>query len=85
MRGLSDLARLDSSHVRLIESGVREDPRSQTLAAIARATGATLDWLITGEGAPPSADAVRAAVARARARLAPPVADEPRPSHPAAA
>lgn len=85
MRGLSDLASLDSSHVRLIESGVREDPRSQTLAAIARATGATLDWLIAGKGDPPSAEDVRAAVERARIAAQPAAAEEPRPSQPAAA
>lgn len=84
MRALSDLAGLDSSHVRLIESGAREDPRSQTLAAIARATGSSLDWLITGGGAPPTADDVLAAVARARL-AAQPAIDEPRPSQPAAA
>lgn len=83
MRALSDLAGLDSSHVRLIESGAREDPRSQTLAAIARATGSSLDWLVAGKGAPPAADDVLAAVARARL-AAQPAVDEARPSQPAA-
>ncbi len=79
MRSLSDLAGLDPSHVRLIESGERDDPRSKTLSQLANVTGVTLDWLIDGKGDTPDPDAVRAAVGRARGAsdAAAPTLDEP--------
>lgn len=66
-RGLALLAGLNSSHVRLIESGHREDPHCSTLAAIARVTNVPLDWLILGKGEDPVPDEVLAAVIAARA------------------
>lgn len=71
-RGLSVLAGLDPTHVRLIEGGDRPDPRSSTVLAIAQTLGVTVEWLLTGEGDAPTADHVRAVVERARteARLA---------------
>lgn len=75
-RALSDLAGLDPSHVRLIESGDRLDPRVDTLGGIARVLGTTVDWLAFGNGAAPSADDVTNAVGRARATRPPPDVDE---------
>ena len=70
-RGLCDVAGLDPSHVRAIETGDRGKRLSaDTALNLGRALGCTVEWLINGEGAPPSPEAVRAAVARARDRSA---------------
>lgn len=53
-------------HVVQIEEGKSLHPRADTLAKLADALGASLDWLVRGIGRPPSKAAVRAAVQMAR-------------------
>jgi transcriptional regulator with XRE-family HTH domain len=63
--GLSRLAGLPSgAHVGLIESAARPNPTIETLSKIAGVLGVSIDWLATGEGAPPTAEQIRAAVER---------------------
>ncbi|MBX3205137.1 MAG: helix-turn-helix transcriptional regulator [Labilithrix sp.] len=65
-RALSRLAGLASEgHVASIEAE-RLAARAETLSAIARVLGTSLDWLVNGSGTRPSDRAVRAAVERAR-------------------
>lgn len=72
------------AHVRLIERGERADIAATTATALARVLATTAEYLVDGIGAPPAADAVLAAVARARLAAQPPAAAESRPSHPGA-
>ncbi len=67
-RTLSNLARLDPSHVRSIEKGTRVNPQSDTVVALAEVLGCTTDWLLRGLGSPPSADVLLDAVAHAKAQ-----------------
>ena len=60
LTGLSEMA------IKFIATGRRENPEAETARKIANAFGATPWWVMTGEGDPPTSDAVRAAVARAR-------------------
>lgn len=39
-----------ASHLSVIESGGRPDPRVSTVARIARVYGVTIDWLVVGRG-----------------------------------
>jgi ribosome-binding protein aMBF1 (putative translation factor) len=71
-RRLSDLAGLAPSHVALIESEVRPNVEMATVTKLATVLGASLDWLVRGEGERPERAAVAAAVATAAA--APPAA-----------
>ncbi len=64
---LSKLAGLAQSHVGLIMRGGVKNPAGSTLGAIAKVTGASTDWIITGAGAPPTDDVVKAAVEAAKA------------------
>lgn len=66
-RELSGLAGVAAGHVALLESGEREHPRSDTLVALARVLGVSLDWLVSGNGETPTVESVRAAVDAARA------------------
>jgi transcriptional regulator with XRE-family HTH domain len=66
-RELGRLAHLQQSHASLIESGVVANVRVDTLRELARVLGCSLDWLVNGEGATPTAEDVLAAVAAARA------------------
>jgi transcriptional regulator with XRE-family HTH domain len=50
------------NHVSQIEKGKSLFPRANTMAALASALGASLDWLVRGIGRPPSRAAVRAAL-----------------------
>ena len=59
------LAGLSKSVVALIESGERKNPESKTVSAIAAVLGVSTDWLLSGVGAAPTSEAVKAAVARA--------------------
>ena len=65
-RSLSTLAGLSTGAVNLIESGDRESPAAATLAGIAGVLGITLDWLVSGIGDEPKAEAIRGAAARAQ-------------------
>ncbi len=69
-RALGALAGLSSATVALIESAERPNPEAQTLSALARTLGVSLDWLINGTGAAPKASAIKAAVAKAQAEKA---------------
>jgi transcriptional regulator with XRE-family HTH domain len=53
-------------HVGAIEKGTSLHPRADTLAKLADALGASLDWLVRGMGRPPTRAAVRAAIQMAR-------------------
>ncbi len=64
------LSDLSTNAVQFFLSGRRENPSSESVVALARATGVSLDWLLTGEGKEPTANDVRAAVEAARARAA---------------
>ena len=65
-RELDRLAGLHQGHVWAIESGHRPNIETDTCIALAKVLGVSLDWLLTGEGDAPDADAVRAAVQTAR-------------------
>lgn len=54
---LDRIAGITPGHTLLIESGRRVHPRTDTAAALARALGVSLDWLIDGQGPPPAARA----------------------------
>lgn len=51
----------------MIESGAKRDVRSKTLSKLAAALGVSLDWLVNGTGAPPTARRVQAAIRNASA------------------
>ena len=65
-RELARLAGLQPSHASLIESGTVANVRVDTLAALARALGCSLDWLVNGDGDAPTEEMVRGAVLIAR-------------------
>lgn len=69
-RELSRLAGLTGAHVGLVESGTIKAVGAPTAAALARVLGCSLDWLVLGQGEPPSDAELAAAVAAARARHA---------------
>jgi transcriptional regulator with XRE-family HTH domain len=52
-----------------IERGAAASPSAAVAARLARTLGTTVDYLVLGEGHPPSADEVRAAWERASATL----------------
>lgn len=56
-----------------IEQGGADNPKAATVIALAEALGCTVGWLLAGEGAPPSAESVRAAVEKARSGRGAPV------------
>lgn len=65
-RELDRLAEMTEGHTSLLESVV-ENVRTDTLAKLARTLGVSIDWLVTGEGAEPTADVVTSAIETARA------------------
>lgn len=66
MKELSTLSGLAGSHAGLIARGAVENPRIDVAEKLAHTLGVSLDWLVRGEGEPPTAEAVRAAVEAAR-------------------
>jgi len=78
LRETDHLAGKTAGHWQAIVSGVVENPTLETLRAYARVFGCTVGWLASGEGDPPSDEAIRAAVAAARAQRDP--TSDPRPS-----
>lgn len=69
-RRLAELALLKSpSHFNLIESGDRPTPSALVLHAIARTLGTTVEYLLTGEGEPPTDEHLAHAIAAAERRL----------------
>lgn len=66
-REASALSGLSPSHVALLETD-RHRATTDTVAAIARAFGVSIDWLVTGNDKAPTARAVRASVDAARGR-----------------
>jgi transcriptional regulator with XRE-family HTH domain len=69
-RDVARLADLSDALVSHIECGRIANPRTESIRSIAEVLGCSLDWLVNGEGEPPTAEHVRAAVDAARARLA---------------
>lgn len=71
---VSELARVaglkSPSHVGLIERGERDRIAADTALALAKTLGASVEWLVNGEGAEPTEDAVRAAITAAQAGAA---------------
>jgi transcriptional regulator with XRE-family HTH domain len=69
--GVSDLAKIaglkSPSHIGLIERGVRKDIAASTALALARVLGASVEWLVSGEGDEPSEAVVKAAIGTAQA------------------
>ena len=66
-RSLAELANLTQSQVAQIERGDIERPRADTIVPLSTVLGVTTDWLLKGEGDPPTAEQVTAAVEKARA------------------
>lgn len=54
-------AGLSRATISSIESGRNEEPETDTVRKIAKLSGASLAWLLDGEGKPPSAKSVREA------------------------
>lgn len=69
-RELDRLAGLAEGHSSIIEASAKKSLSTQTAQALARVLGLSLDWLIAGDGKPPSERAVRAAVDAARTAYA---------------
>ncbi len=74
-RALSRLAGLSAAHVSLIEDA-RPNLEAQTAAKLARVLGVTMEWLVSGTGAEPSAARVSDAVSAASGAVVPLAADE---------
>lgn len=66
LRELARLIDVSESYPALIASGDRPKIRSDIAVAIARLFDTTLDFVVSGEGEPPTKDVATAAVARAR-------------------
>lgn len=69
--GLDDVdvaaaAGLCRTHVHSLEVGWILNPRYETVLALSRVLGAPLDYLLAGQGQPPSSSEVMAAFKRAR-------------------
>jgi|GEM_PF-3081597 len=79
---LSVLAGLDRSHVRLIEDGGARTA-AETVGKIANVLKITTDWLISGVGAEPDPDTLRALGDSLGARREADPAHDARDSHPA--
>lgn len=67
---LSLLAGLTASHVGLIEQNRIDNVSTDTAAALAKVLGCSLDWLVSGDGEPPSLDVSQEALAAARESVA---------------
>lgn len=63
---LAALCRMARAYIGLIESGARFEIGVPKLLAIAHVLGASLDWLVAGQGLAPLPEAVYRAVERAR-------------------
>ena len=72
---LGELAGLSPALVGMIERGDRTNITAATAVSLARVLGTTAEFLVAGEGSPPSAVEVAAAGARARAAVRPVGAD----------
>lgn len=66
-RELDRLAGLTPGHTSAIEAGRRANVGIRIATEIARVLGASLDWLVRGEGEGPTREAVAGAVSLARA------------------
>jgi len=64
---LSAVCGLSRTHVHCIEVGWIVSPRQETLLALSRVLGVSLDHLLAGRGGAPSAEEVKAAFGRAQA------------------
>jgi transcriptional regulator with XRE-family HTH domain len=72
--GLSKLAGLSHATIAKIESN-DSDPQSSVIGKIAKVTGASADWLISGTGDLPEEASVRAAIAAAQGSSEEPAAE----------
>ncbi len=63
-RALDAVAGLHFNHVAALERA--DSCQTTTARKLAEALGCTVGWLVAAEGEPPAAEAVRAAVAKAR-------------------
>lgn len=63
LTGSRDAAR---RHLGMIERGARVNVQITTIQSLARVFGVSLDWLVSGTGDPPNAEAVKARVDAAR-------------------
>lgn len=70
-RELDRLAGRSPGHTTLIEDRAGSDVFAAVCLAYARVLGASLDWLIAGDGDAPTRAQVKAAVAKARAKPMP--------------
>jgi hypothetical protein len=68
MTGLDELAGLVRGHTRSVCVSRQGLVSARTLSRIAHVFGCSLGWLYQGDGAPPSDEEIRAAVARAERR-----------------
>lgn len=68
-REVDRLADIREGHTSLIETGVVKDVRGTTLSKLAKTFGASLHWLIDGEGEPPTDRTMRVALDVARVAL----------------
>jgi transcriptional regulator with XRE-family HTH domain len=66
-RRLGELAGLSSHYVSGVEASRWRDPRSEPLRRLAHILGISLDWLLSGLGAPPEPGVVQAAAKSAEA------------------
>ncbi len=60
---LGEKAGLSKAIVSMLEGGQRENPHVNTVSAIAKVLGVSVEWLISGIGPEPKSEAVRATVA----------------------
>jgi len=77
---LDKLAGLNTGVCWAVENSPTGNSESKTLDKIARALGLSLDYVVRGEGEPPTAESVQTAVDEARAALPQPEAAEPKAS-----
>jgi transcriptional regulator with XRE-family HTH domain len=67
-RGLSLLIGAAPVTVSNLERGMSRNPNADTVMALAHTLGVSLDWLLASKGREPTAERVKAAVARAMGR-----------------
>jgi transcriptional regulator with XRE-family HTH domain len=68
-RELDRLAGLGEAHTSMIEAGDRVSIETNTAVKLCTALGASLDWLLRGQGKPPTSKEVRIAIANSRRGL----------------
>lgn len=69
-RELDRLAGLAEGHTALLEAGKKNDIEMRTAKKLKSALGVTLDWLVIGEGDPPTTEHILSSVKAAQAAAA---------------